>query len=323
MPQSDRPALCFAHAAYRLKERCDVQAPDLAAAAFQVWDADAMSARIGEAEIAVVSGLWDNAFLDRAPKLRFVQSISAGMDRFDVASFRARGVRLASAQGANERAVAEHAMALILAMARRLHEARDNQANGFWRPMQGEPTLREDEVGGKTLAIVGFGRIGARLARLAKAFDMKIVGLRRNPAGAEAGLADEMAAIGDLAAILPRADYVVLTCPLTPETRGLIDATALGRMKPGAILVNVARGPCVVEADLIAALEAGTIAGAALDVTAEEPLPASSALWSIPQVFVTPHTAGETRAYESNIIALLAQNVERLRRGEPLVNEIV
>lgn len=318
-PPSRDLAIVFAHAAYGLKEAFDQAGTG--ATAIEARSRDELLARAPEADVIVVSGLWENSLLEAAPKLRFVQSVSAGMDRFDAAAFRARGVRLASAQGANERAVAEHAMALILAVARRLPEARDNQARRVWRPMQGDLALREDELGGKTLAVVGIGRIGARLARLAKAFDMNVIGVRRDPAGGPNG-ADEVAATSDLARVLPRADYVALTCPLTPDTRGLIDAAALAAMKPSAVLVNVARGGCVVEPDLVAALAAGRLAGAALDVAAEEPLPATSPLWAMPNVLVTPHTAGETRRYERNIVEILADNLGRLRRGEPLRNEV-
>lgn len=318
-PPSRDLAIVFAHAAYGLKEAFD--RAGTGATAIEARSRDELLARAPEADVIVVSGLWENSLLEAAPKLRFVQSVSAGMDRFDAAAFRARGVRLASAQGANERAVAEHAMALILAVARRLPEARDNQARRVWRPMQGDLALREDELGGKTLAVVGIGRIGARLARLAKAFDMTVIGVRRDPAGGPNG-ADEVVATSDLARVLPRADYVALTCPLTPDTRGLIDAAALAAMKPSAVLVNVARGGCVVEPDLVAALAAGRLAGAALDVTAEEPLPATSPLWAMPNVLVTPHTAGETRRYERNIVEILADNLGRLRRGEPLRNEV-
>ena len=136
-----------------------------------------LEARIAEADVLVVSGLWRNHLLDRAPRLRFVQSLSAGTDQYDRALFQAQGVRLASGQGVNERAVAEHAMGLILALTRQIHLARDNQARRHWRPMLGDRAIREDELGGKTLAIVGFGRIGQRLAGLARAFGMRIIGV--------------------------------------------------------------------------------------------------------------------------------------------------
>ena len=170
-------------------------------------------------------------------------------------------------------AVSEHAIALILALTRRLPEARDNQNRKFWRGMLGDLTRREDELGGKTLLIVGLGRIGGRLARLAKAFDMHVIGLRRDPAAGRNGT-DEVHGVEHLHELLPRADIVALTCPLTPQTENLIDANALRLMKPSAHLVNCARGRVVDEAALIACMQTNGIAAAGIDVTTEEPLPA-------------------------------------------------
>ena len=147
----------------------------------------------------VVSGLWRNELIASAPRLRFIQSVSAGTDQYDKAALAAAGIRLASAQGVNERAVAEHAMALILALTRQLHLARDNQSAKHWRPMIGERARREDELGGKTLVIVGLGRIGQRLARLARAFDLRVIGVRRQPGrgrGRRRGRASRPAARG-------------------------------------------------------------------------------------------------------------------------------
>ena len=238
-------------------------------------------------------------------------------------SWHKRGIRLASARGVNARAVAEHAMALMLALSRRLPEARDNQQKRVWRGMIGDLSQREDELGGKTLLVVGLGDIGGRLAQLAKAFDMRVVGLRRHPAFGR-GAADAVHAMDELNSLLPDADFVALTCPLTAETENLVDAEAFGRMKPTAHLVNVARGRVVDEAALIEALATHRIAGAGIDVTAEEPLAPSSPLWAMEQVLITPHTAGETRRYEDNVIEILRDNLGRLWRGETqLRNQIV
>ncbi len=321
IPPADRLTVCFAHAAYRLAERFRARGGTLAH--FEVRDPEGLAARIGEADVLVVSGLWHNGLLDRAPRLRFIQSIGAGTDQFPRDELVRRGIRLASARGVNARAVAEHAMALILALARRLPEARDNQARHLWRGMIGDFALREDELGGKTLLIVGLGQIGGRLAELAKAFDMRVVALRRDPA-AGAGAADRVAGMDGLAAALPEADFVALCCPLKPQTERLIDAAALARMKPSSFLVNVARGRVIDEAALIAALAAGRIAGAGIDVTADEPLAADSPLWDMKQVLVTPHTAGETRRYEDNVLDILDDNLARLWRGETaLRNQVV
>jgi phosphoglycerate dehydrogenase-like enzyme len=152
---------------------------------------------------------------------------------------------------------------------------------------------------------------------------MRVIGTKRDP-GTGGTNADDVFSHGRLGEVLPLADFVALTCPLTPQTEGLINAEALSRMKPSAYLVNVARGRVVDEPALIAALSEGRIAGAGLDCTVEEPLPAASALWDIPNVLITPHTAGETRKYEDNVIDLLLENLDRLWRGETeLKNGIV
>lgn len=321
LPSADKLAICFAHVAYRLHER--FSALDTGIGSFEVRDADTLGNRIGEADVLVISGLWQNGLLYRAKKLRFIQAIGAGTDQFPRDALAGRGIRLASARGVNARAVAEHAMSLILAMSRRLPEARDNQRARIWRGMIGDLAGREDELGGKTLMVVGLGDIGGRLARLAKAFDMRVVGLRRDPALGR-GAADTVHPMGDLMALLPEADFVALTCPLTPETENLIDAAALGRMRPSCHLVNVARGRVVDEAALIAALRARRIAAAALDVTVEEPLAPNSPLWDMEHVLITPHTAGETRRYEDNVIEILRDNLDRLWRGDQeLRNQIV
>jgi phosphoglycerate dehydrogenase-like enzyme len=319
-PKQDALTIAFAHAAYQLRD--EYLARNGAARSFEVRTVDELKARVAEADVLVVSGLWRNEMLEAAGRLRFIQSISAGTDQFDKQKLAAAGVRLASAQGGNERAVAEHAIALILALARQLHLARDNQAGRIWRPMIGDRSRREDELGGHTLVIVGLGRIGLRLAALASAFGMRVVGVRRR-SGSEPNV-ERIIAPAALAGALAEADFVALTCPLTPETEGLIDAAALAAMKPGAYLINVARGRVVDEVALIEALQAGRIAGAGIDTVHEEPLPAASPLWAMPQVLLTPHSAGETRAYETNVVDILLDNLARLERGESaLLNQIV
>ena len=321
IPPKDQLAICFAHVAYQLNER--FAALDTGIASFAVRDRETLDSRIGEADVLVISGLWHNGLLDRAEKLRFIQAIGAGTDQFPRDELAKRGIRLTSARGVNARAVAEHAMALILALSRRLPEARDNQTRRVWRQMIGDLSQREDELAGKTLLIVGLGDIGGRLARLARAFDMRVIGLRRNLA-AGTGAADAVHGMDEFKSLLPEADFVVLSCPLTPETEKLIDADAFARMKPSAHLVNVARGRVVDEAALIETLAAHRIAGAALDVAVEEPLAPNSPLWGMEHVLITPHTAGETRRYEDNVIEILRDNLERLWRGDgELRNQVV
>jgi D-2-hydroxyacid dehydrogenase (NADP+) len=321
LPPKNELTICFAHVAYQMRAR--FEARNMGIRCFEVRALEELRQRIGEADVLCVSMMWRNELLEAAKRLRFIQSISAGVDQYDRARLAAAGVRLASAAGVNARAVAEHALALILALARRLPEARDNQARRVWRGMISDLTQREDELGGKTLLIIGLGRIGGRLAELAKAFDMRVIGVRREPASG-AGAADEVHGLVLLPELLPRADYVALTCPLTPETEQLINRETLSRMKHSSILINVARGRCIAAPALIEALLRGSIAGAGIDTTAEEPLPESSPLWAMPNVLLTPHTAGETRRYEDNVIDLLLENLDRLCRGETqLRNQVV
>jgi phosphoglycerate dehydrogenase-like enzyme len=309
----------FAHAAYRLGD--EFRRRDLQHRFFEVRTLQDLEERIRDADVLVISGLWRNELLDAAPRLRFIQSISAGTDQFSRDSFRAAGVRLASAQGGNERAVAEHAMSLILALARQLHLARDRQGKAEWRGMIGDRSRREMELGGQTLVVVGLGRIGSRLGGLAKAFGMRVIGVKRIAAPV-AGI-ERVVPTQALPDVLPEADFVALTCPLTPETEGLIGKPQLDAMKRMAFLVNVARGRVVDEPALVRALETGTIAGAALDCFHEEPLPAASPLWRMENVIVTPHSAGETQRYESNVVDLLLENLDHFVKGEPLTNQIV
>ncbi|MDQ2802086.1 MAG: D-2-hydroxyacid dehydrogenase [Pseudomonadota bacterium] len=321
LPPKKELTICFAHVAYQMQQRFELRGTDIGC--FQVRTREELDRRISEADVLAVSMMWHNELIGQVPRLRFIQSISAGVDQYDRDRLVSTGIRLASAAGVNARAVAEHAMALILALVRRLPEARDNQAKRIWRGMISDLAAREDELGGKTLLIVGLGRIGGRLAELARAFDMRVLAMRRDPS-AGAGAAHEVHGMDRLGNLLARADIVALTCPLTPQTERLINTETLRLMPPHAMLVNVARGRCVDEPALIEALNQKRIAGAALDCAADEPLPASSVLWAMPNLLITPRTAGETRRYEDNVIDILLENLDRLWRGETtLRNQVV
>jgi D-2-hydroxyacid dehydrogenase (NADP+) len=320
-PSKGDLTVCFAHVAYQMSARFSARHTGIRH--FQVWTLDELAARINEADVLVISGFWRNFLLDDATRLAFIQSIGAGVDQFPHDALRQRGIRLASARGVNRNAVAEHAMANILAFTRHIHTGRDHQRQHFWRGMLSDLNQREDELGGKTLLIVGLGEIGKRLAQLARAFDLRVIATKRDPTTG-AGAADEVHPSDRLPDLLPQADFVVLTCPLTPETENLIDAHALAAMKPSAYLINMARGRVVDEPALLAALQNGQIAGAGLDILWDEPLAPDSPFWDLEQVIITPHTAGETRRYEENVIDILLENLERLWRGESrLLNEVI
>lgn len=320
-PSQDQLTILFAHVAYQMAPRFAVR--DIPIAHSQGWSVDETKAKLSDADVLVVSGFWQNEMLDLAPNLRYIQSIGAGYDQFPLDELRSRGIRLANASGVNKNAVSEHAISLILAFTRQLHTGRDNQRNHTWRGMIADIPQREDELGGKTLLIFGMGDIGSRVAKIAKAFDMHVVAVKRNPATAK-GPADEVRPTSEWMNLVPQADFVLLTCPLTPETANIVNADVLKAMKPSARLINMARGGCVDQDALIAALQAGEIAGAGIDVTVEEPLASDSPLWEMENVIITPHTGGETQKYEDNVLDILIENLDRLGRGEAeLRNQIV
>jgi len=320
VPLPNDPVIGFAHATYRLAERFAARGTGLRIV--EARTREELERQLPTLDVLAVSGLWRNDFAARAPRLVFIQSISAGTEHFDLALLAFRGIRLASARGVNAEAVAQHGMAMMLAIARRLPEALRNQDRRHWRGMAANPAAREDTLRGKTLLIVGFGRIGSRLGELARAFGMRVIGIRRDPASGGAG-ADAVHAFAELPALWGKADIVALTCALTAETTRLVDEAAFAVLKPGAWLVNLARGRVVDEAALLQALRTGRLAWAALDVFDNEPLPADHPLWAMPNVLITPHCAGEFEGYEDGVIDLLLENLSRLRRGEPPINGVV
>jgi phosphoglycerate dehydrogenase-like enzyme len=244
--------------------------------------------------------------LSSMPGLRVLQTLSAGVDW--LLPFAPPGVRLCDAGGARDTAVAEWVLAAILASTRTLPELRDRQREHIWAWRQSR------ELAGSTVMILGYGAIGAAVeARLAP-FEVELIRVARR---ARPGVH----AVEDLRALLPRAEIVVVLLPLTPATDGLLDADLLGCLRPGALLVNAARGPVLDTTALLELLKAGRVR-AALDVTDPEPLPADHPLWDAPGVLITPHCAGDTPAAERRTFALIGEQVRRYVRNEPLVNVV-
>ena len=311
-PYPENTTVHFAHVAYRMEERYAARNPQVNY--FQTWTSEETISRINDADVFVVSGFWDNDLLERASKLKYIQSIGAGFDQFPLDELSERGIVMANASGVNQNAVAEHAMSLMLALNRHIHTGRDNQNTHVWRGMLGDLTKREDELIGKTLLIIGMGTIGSRLARFAKAFDMRVIATKRNPATSATSV-DDLVTPDRLNELVPQADFVVLTCPLTDETKNIVDARVFEAMKSTAYLINVARGQCVDEPVLAEALKSGQIAGAGLDHFWDEPLGGDSILWDLENVIITPHTGGETRMYEERVIDILDDNLGRIWNG--------
>ncbi|MEM9683133.1 MAG: D-2-hydroxyacid dehydrogenase [Pseudomonadota bacterium] len=320
-PSSSELRIHFAHSAYRLAERFAARSTGIDH--FQTWTPEETRQRIGDGHVLVVSGFWQNDLLDAAANMRFIQVCGAGYDQFDTAAIAARGIRFANASGVNANAVSDHALALTLGLTRLLHHGRDNQKRHHWRPMISDISVREDELPGKVMLVYGTGQIGRRIAKLAKAFGMTVLGIRRDVSKTVPEI-DEMHAPDEFLSLLPRTDVVVLACPLTPETRGLMNADAFAAMPETGYFVNVARGGCADQDALVTAITEGQIAGAGIDVTDPEPLNEESPLWDLENVILTPHTAGETRQYEDNVIDILMDNLDRLQAGKAeLRNQIV
>ncbi|GAA2780062.1 2-hydroxyacid dehydrogenase [Kitasatospora paracochleata] len=249
--------------------------------------------------------------LARMPRLRVLQSLSAGVD--DLAPSVPAGVTLCNARGVHDASTAELAVALVLASLRGIPGfVVDQQAHrwsdGFW------PALA-----GRSVLIVGHGSIGAAVEARLAAFECDIVRVARTARESPGG---PVHAFGELPRLLGTADVVVLTVPLAPGTRGLVDAGFLARMKDGALLVNVARGPVVDTDALVRELRSGRLR-AALDVTEPEPLPADHPLWSAPNVLITPHVGGQTSAFEPRARALVRTQLERFTAGLPPVNVVL
>lgn len=255
----------------------------------------------------------------KAPKLGWMQLFNAGVDHPIYAEMLARGVRLTTASGAASVPIAQTAIMGLLMLARNVPRWLAAQREHRWAPLRGADVPRD--LAGQTIVVLGLGRIGSEIARLAKALGLTVVGVRRGPRRAEDPV-HEVCTPAQLPAALARADWLAIACPLNAETRGLMDATMLAQLPRGARLINIARGEVVDEAALVAALQSGHLGGAYLDVFAQEPLPADSPLWDLPNVFVTPHNAGAASGNDDRVFGLLLENLRRRHRGEALVNEV-
>lgn len=254
----------------------------------------------------------------KAPGLKWMHVFNAGVDHPIYATVLERGARLTTSSGSTAEPIAQTAITGLLMLARPVAHWLEARRERRWDPVR---TDYPRDLPGQVALILGFGQIGREIARLARALDMRVIGVRRSARRPDDPV-DELHGPDALDALLPRADFLVLTCPLTPETRGLVNAARLARLPRGARVINVGRGEVAVESDLIAALRSGHVAGAYLDVFEQEPLPAESLLWSLPNVFVTPHNSAAASGNEGRVIAIFLDNLRRYARGEPLVNEV-
>jgi phosphoglycerate dehydrogenase-like enzyme len=286
------------------------------------------AATLAEIEVACFTGnfeadpVFTRRFLGsalRAANLRWLHLPNAGVDDPVFSRLLAQGVRLTTSSGVTAAPVAETALAGLLALARGLPRWWAAQRRHEWAPHGQQDTPRD--LRGQTVVLVGVGAIGNEIARLARALGLYVIGVRHRPR-TDLDQVDELHPPGALNSLLPRADWLVLACPLTPATRGLIDAPALARLPATARVINIARGQIIDEAALIAALRGARLAGAYLDVFAEEPLPDDSALWDLPNVILSPHDSAASAGNAARASELFLRNLQHWLRGEPLENEV-
>lgn len=259
--------------------------------------------------------------LRAAPNLQWVQSPSAGVERYVAMP----GIRdndaivLTNMQGVHGPTIADHAFAMLLALTRDLRHHLDPAHRGTWN-RQGSGAERI-ALSGRTLLVVGLGGIGSEVAQRGKGFGMTVHAIRRSRTPPPPCV-DRQETPDKLLALLPEADVVAICLPLTDETEGLFDAEALAAMRPGAFLINVGRGPIVVTDALVRALGEGRLGGACLDVTDPEPLPPDHPLWAFPNVVITPHVSGSSELTQARRREIQLENLRRFGRGEPLLNVV-
>ncbi|HEX3765198.1 MAG TPA: D-2-hydroxyacid dehydrogenase [Kofleriaceae bacterium] len=278
------------------------------------------SRAVPDAEVIVALGLSDDD-LALARRLCWMSSWGAGVEHVARPALFERGIVLTNASGVHGPNVAEHLLTMILMFTRRMPRYQRAQLARRWDRNFASRADGADELTGKTLVVVGLGRIGEALATRARPFGLRVVAVKRDPSTRHAASSvDELVGMDGLDEALGRADHVCLIVPLTPETHHLIDARRLALMRSTAYLYNVSRGPVVDQAALVDALRDRRLAGAGLDVFEHEPLPEDSPLWDLDNAILTPHVAGLTPHYFERAAALFADNVERYLAGQPLRN---
>ena len=280
---------------------------------------DHLEEEIGDTDIFVGWSLKPEQFA-LTKKLKWLHSTAAGVGQLMYPALRESGVVLTNASGVHTIPMAEHILGMLVALARRFHTAFRHQLRSHWAQQEiWDDQLRPRELQGQTLLLVGFGAIGREVARRVKPLGMRIWAVTRS-GGGDTSLADRFLPASALGDVLHEADYVILAAPETPETHHLIGAAELQAMKPTAFLINVARGSLVDEAALVETLRRRAIAGAALDVTDEEPLPPEHPLWTLENVIITPHISAVSEFLWDRQTELLLENLERWFGGRELIN---
>jgi phosphoglycerate dehydrogenase-like enzyme len=284
-------------------------------------DYDRLPQELPETDIFVGYSLRAKQLLE-AKKLKWIHSTAAGVAQLMYPELRDSNIMVTNPSGIFSVPMAEHTLGLIIALARNFPDCVRCQDQSRWAQQElWDQPQHLTELNGQVLLIVGYGSIGHELARRAKAFDMRVWGVSRTGKG-DASLAEKIVPISQLHEVLPHADFVVVSAPENSETKQLIGGPELDRMKPTARLINVARGSLLDQSALLAALQQKKIAGAALDVTDPEPLPAADPLWKAPNLLITPHTSAISDRLWPRQTALLLDLLERWFAGRELFNQV-
>jgi len=307
------------HAPLWIRERLEHDFPQVKFVQLQNYDR--VPEEIVDADVFIGWALRPEQFVT-AKKLKWIHSPAAAVHQLMYPELIQSNVVLTNASGVHGPVVAEHAIALMLALAKRLPQAMQYQAKKVWsQEILWNERPRPREVAGATVAVVGMGAIGRAFTARAKVLGMKVLVVRESPAKGTHG-ADEVYSASQIDEVLPQADYVLLCTPVTPTTIGIMNESRLAKMKPDAYLMNVGRGPLVDEAALLDALKNHRIAGAALDVFEEEPLPPDSPLWLLDNLLITPHTAAVTEHLWDRHYQLIVENLKRFLTGLRPLNEV-
>jgi len=282
---------------------------------------DTLNAELPDTDIFVGASLRPEQFA-HAKKLLWIHSTAAGISQLMYPELRRSGVMVTNTSGISSVPMAEHTMGLILALARNFPDAVRYQQQAKWSQQElWDKPQHIGEVNGSLLLIVGYGSIGRELAKRARAFGMRVWGITRSGKG-DATLVERLLPISQLHEALPRADYVAIAAPDTAETKHLFGAEQIALMQRSARLINVSRGSLLDEAALLAALRKGDLSGAALDVTAVEPLPADSPLWGAPNLFITPHTSAISERLWQRETELFLKLLDEWFDGKELSNRV-
>ncbi|TXK86190.1 D-2-hydroxyacid dehydrogenase [Paenibacillus sp. N3.4] len=274
------------------------------------------SAHLANADVIVTAGKMNPDIMKQTPNLKWLQTLSAGVDKLPLQELAERNIVLTNARGVHTIQMSEFTLSLMLQWVRKTNLLHERQQQHMW-----DDQLSVGELYGKTIGIIGAGAIGEAVARKAKAFDMKVIGLNRSgvphPAYDSTVSGEE-----GLVYLLSQSDFVVLLLPSTAKTKGFMTKEHIALLKPNAFLINLARGDVLDEQALITALQERKLAGAALDVFQQEPLPADSPLWSMENVILTPHIAGSSARYTERVSSIFYHNLVAILEGSEMMNKV-